>query len=71
MYPTRTRSARGVTLALGAVWSVVMLLLILQIPQPSKGLAWVSLVFPVYYAGLSLALHARRSRTGTAEPQRG
>jgi phosphatidylcholine synthase len=63
VYPTRTRTARSMTLALGAVWSVAMLLLILQLPNPSKSLAWMSLFFPVYYTCLSIVLHARRSRS--------
>ena len=66
VYPTRTQTARSVTLALGAVWGVAMLLLILQLPNPRKSLAWMSLVFPVYYTSLSVALHVRRSRD-TAE----
>jgi phosphatidylcholine synthase len=62
VYPTRTTTARGLTLALGGVWSAAMLVLILQMPDASKRLAWASLFFPAYYTGLSLALHARRSR---------
>jgi phosphatidylcholine synthase len=62
VYPTRTQAARSVTLALGVVWGFAMLLLILQLPNPRKSLAWISLLFPVYYTCLSIALHARRSR---------
>jgi phosphatidylcholine synthase len=62
VYPTRTKTAQGFTLVLGAVWGILMLVLILQLPNPSKTLAWASLFFPVYYTGLSIALHARRSR---------
>jgi phosphatidylcholine synthase len=62
VYPTRTRAARSVTLVLGILWSVAMLLLILQLPNPRQSLAWVSLVFPVYYTCLSIVLNARRSR---------
>ena len=64
VYPTRTRTGRRVTLTLGGLWSIAMLLLILQMPNASESLAWVSLYFPAYYTGLSLALHAKRSRTG-------
>ena len=62
IYPTRTHAGRAVTLALGALWSLAMLRLILQLPDPSRSLAVMSLVFPVYYTCLSIALHARRSR---------
>jgi phosphatidylcholine synthase len=62
VYPTRTTTARAVTLALGLVWGLMMLVLILQLPTPQRWLAWLSLFFPVYYTALSFVLHARRSR---------
>src|SRR5688572_22295705 len=60
IYPTRTTTARALTLALGSVWSLMMLVLILQLPSPPRWIAWVSLFFPMYYTALSLVLHARR-----------
>jgi phosphatidylcholine synthase len=60
VYPTRTPTARALTLALGSLWSLMMLVLILQLPTPPRWIAWTSLFFPVYYTGLSLVLHARR-----------
>ena len=65
VYPTRTQTARSLTLALGVVWGIAILLLILQLPNPRKSLAGVSLMFPVYYTCLSVALHVRRSRGST------
>jgi phosphatidylcholine synthase len=62
VYPTRTTTARTLTLTLGLLWSVMMLALIMQLPTPQRSLAWWSLFFPVYYTALSLVLHARRSR---------
>jgi phosphatidylcholine synthase len=62
VYPTRTPTARTATLVLGALWSLLMLVLIVQLPTPQRSLAWLSLFFPVYYTGLSLMLHARRTR---------
>ena len=62
VYPTRTTTARSVTLSLGLVWGVMVFVLILQLPTPHTSLAWASLFFPVYYTALSLVLHARRSR---------
>lgn len=62
VYPTRTPTARTLTITLGSVWSAIMLVLILQLPTPQRSLAWLSLFFPVYYTGLSLMLHARRAR---------
>lgn len=63
VYPTRTPTARTLTLILGSVWSLMMLALIVQLPRPQQSLAWLSLFFPVYYTVLSLMLHARRSRS--------
>lgn len=62
VYPTRTPTARTLTVALGLVWSAMMLVLILQLPTPQRSLGWVSLFFPMYYIALSVVLHARRSR---------
>lgn len=60
IYPTRTMTARPLTLALGTLWGLMMLVLILQLPAPQRWIAWASLFFPVYYTVLSLVLHARR-----------
>jgi len=60
IYPTRMETARTLTLALGSVWGLMMLLLILQMPAPQRSIAWASLFFPAYYTVLSLMLHARR-----------
>jgi phosphatidylcholine synthase len=62
VYPTRTTTARAVTLTLGTLWGVTMLVLILQLPTPQESLAWLSLCFPVYYTALSFVLHARRAK---------
>ena len=48
------------TLALGLLWGLMMLALVLQLPTPQRWIAWVSLFFPMYYTVLSLILHARR-----------
>lgn len=61
VYPTRTPTARTVTVALELVWSVMMLMLILQLPTPQRSLASLSLFFPAYYIALSFVLHGRRS----------
>jgi phosphatidylcholine synthase len=62
VYPTRTPVLRGPTIALGAVWSVMVMAIILQLPDVSGRLVVFSLFFPVYYTVLSFVLHARRSR---------
>jgi phosphatidylcholine synthase len=56
LYPSRTPRWRGVTIALGIVWGIVMLAMLWQLPVVSRVLLWTSLVFPLYYAILSLAI---------------
>jgi phosphatidylcholine synthase len=60
VYPTRTPTLKFVTLALMAVWGVMLLALIFMFPSPPRWLVLASLVFPVYYVVLSLVLNARR-----------
>ena len=60
VYPSRTPTLRPLTVTLGAIWAVLMLVMLWQFPAISPVLFWASLVFPAYYVGLSLALHFRR-----------
>jgi phosphatidylcholine synthase len=62
VYPSRTPILRGLTVALGGIWGLMVLAIILALPRVSMPLLAASLFFPVYYAGLSLALHRRRGR---------
>lgn len=59
IYPSRTRTLRPVTVALGIVWVAVLLVLLWQLPDPSPSLVAWSLVYPIYYTALSFALHWR------------
>lgn len=60
VYPTRTPVLRGLTIALSAVWGVMILAIILMLPDPPGVLVLASLFYPVYYVALSLVLNARR-----------
>jgi phosphatidylcholine synthase len=60
VYPTRTPVLRGLTIALGAVWGVMMIAIAWMLPDAPGGLVAASLFFPVYYTALSLVLNARR-----------
>jgi len=62
VYPSRTPVLRGLTIALGGVWAVLMLLIIRAMPDAPLALVAISLFFPVYYTVLSLVLHRRRRR---------
>ena len=60
VYPSRTVTLMRPTLLLGAVWAVQVVLLIWWLPAVPPWLLWSSLLYPVYYFGLSLWLTARR-----------
>jgi phosphatidylcholine synthase len=62
LYPTRTPKWRGLTLALGIAWGVVVLAMLWQLPVVSPLLVWTSLGFPVYYVILSLAMYRLSSK---------
>ena len=59
VYPSRTRTWQPVTLALGAIWAIVTAVVIWRLPAVDGPWLALSLVFPVYYIGLSLWLTLR------------
>jgi phosphatidylcholine synthase len=62
VYPSRTLVLRPLTTALGLIWAVMVVAIILQLPDVPGALLAGSLFFPVYYTVLSFTLHARRRR---------
>jgi phosphatidylcholine synthase len=68
LYPSRTPALRGLTLALGVIWGLMMGVAVWQLPTPDRTLVWVSLFFPVYYTVLSLYLHSRRATPVGVKP---
>jgi phosphatidylcholine synthase len=66
LYPTRTPTLRGLTIALGAAWGAMMIVMIWQLPVVSRVLLRGSLVFPVYYVILSLMI----GRASSTHPPR-
>ncbi len=62
IYPSRTPVLAWPTNILGIAWAAMMLVLLWQYPAVSRTLLLMSLVFPLYYAGLSLLLQLRRTR---------
>jgi phosphatidylcholine synthase len=60
VYPSRTPVLWGVTNVLGAIWAVMMLVVVWRLPDVPQSLLIASLFFPVYYAVLSFWLNARR-----------
>ncbi len=73
VYPTRTVTARPITLALTALWGILYGLILSQMPHPSPLLISASYLYLLYYAGLSLYLtlhHRRPADTDTQAPRR-
>jgi phosphatidylcholine synthase len=60
VYPSRTPLFQLPTIALGVIWGALMIAMLFQAPDVSRPIFWLSFVFPLYYATLSLVLHARR-----------
>jgi phosphatidylcholine synthase len=60
LYPSRNPTYRRLTLGLASLWGIALLVALARFPDPPLRLLYVSLAFPVYYFGLSLALHFRR-----------
>jgi phosphatidylcholine synthase len=63
IYPSRTPEFRSLTVMLGVVWGSAIVAMIWLLPSPPAWLVYGSLLYPVYYALLSLYLHSRRRAT--------
>jgi phosphatidylcholine synthase len=61
VYPSRTRTWQPATLALGAIWAVLTAVVIWRLPAVDGPWLALSLVFPLYYTGLSLWLTLRKT----------
>lgn len=60
VYPSRTVPWRLPTVVLGTTWAGLMTVIAWRLPDVPRPAVSASLIFPVYYVGLSLALHTRR-----------
>jgi phosphatidylcholine synthase len=60
LYPSRGAAFQRTTIALGTIWAILMLVMLWQFPAVSPAVFLASLVFPAYYAAVSLWLEARR-----------
>lgn len=59
IYPSRMTRYQRPTLLLTAVWGIMLLVALLQYPHFQPWLVWISLLYVVYYVGLSLYLMIR------------
>ena len=62
LYPSRTKAFRRTNLALTAVWLVAYAVLLVQVPDPHPVVVALSLLYLVYYGGLSLYLTVTRTQ---------
>ncbi len=60
VYPSRTQAFRTPTLVLSALWLVAYAIIVAQLPHPNPAVLGISMLYLVYYLGLSLHLEARR-----------
>jgi phosphatidylcholine synthase len=60
IYPSRSPRWRGLTLALGVLWAMLLAVIINRLPEVSPDLAIASLAFPAYYAALSFWFELHR-----------
>jgi phosphatidylcholine synthase len=63
IYPSRTRTFQGMTLFLGSTWALLFTFMIFRLPETGGPWTALSLVFPIWYVGLSLYLHGRELKT--------
>jgi phosphatidylcholine synthase len=59
VYPSRTPVWMVATNVLGAMWAILMMVMLWQYPAVSRPLLLASLIFPAYYTLLSFALQLR------------
>jgi phosphatidylcholine synthase len=69
VYPTRTVAFRKVSLTLTAVWLAVYAAILWQMPDPNPSLLLFSVLYLVYYFGLSLYLSAKMLEARRIEEQ--
>ena len=60
VYPSRTPVLRTFTVLAGLAWGTLLVLIVLALPERRTGWLAVSLLYPVYYLVLSLALQRSR-----------
>lgn len=62
VYPSRTPRLRRLTLTLAVLWGAALVAIVWQLPDPSRQLVAVSLLFVLYYFSVSLYLAVERFR---------
>jgi phosphatidylcholine synthase len=63
IYPSRSPRFRVLTNSLGTLWGLAVFAIIYLLPEPPRNLVLLSLLFPAYYAFLSIWLDVLRLRS--------
>lgn len=63
VYPSRSSYLKTFTNLFGVVWGAMLLWVIYGLPESRPGIVFASLVYPAYYAALSLKLEGDRLRS--------
>ncbi len=58
LYPSRAPRFRALSIGLGLVWAAAMIPAVWMTPDAPAALVWATLLYPAYYAGMSLWLQA-------------
>jgi phosphatidylcholine synthase len=60
LYPSRNPFMRRWTVALGAIWALLIVVTIYLLPNPNPWVVLASLIFPIYYLALSFWLEFQK-----------
>ncbi len=63
IYPTRMPTLQGWTIGLGVVWSLLVGMILLRLPERATGIATISLIYPLYYTVASFMLDCRTRKS--------
>lgn len=59
LYPSKTKFLKPISLGGGALWAVACIVLLITLDNPPMWLAYISLLYPIYYFAASFYLHFR------------
>jgi phosphatidylcholine synthase len=60
LYPSQGAPLRRLTIALGAVWAVMLIFIFTRAARGAQTLLWISLAYPAYYLAASWAIAVKR-----------
>ncbi len=63
VYPSRTKMHQKLTMALAGIWGVINIIILIRYPLHDRWLIWASLLFAVYYCGLSFYAMAKERKS--------